>query len=371
MKCVYPDYNEGLLNLLASLRQYFHLDPLYKTHPDADRYLAEKPDNVFVLLIDAMGSKILERHLPEDSFLRSHMIREMTTVYPSTTAAATTIFSTGLAPVSSGWMGWMEYFKEVDDYRILFWNGSYYSHARHTDSAVQNALVLQGTLQKSFEAAGSSMRVINPKFDPEGVHSMEEMKDRILEYANTLHNTFTYAYWDEFDALMHEVGTEDPKTKKELCHIDDVVRDLAEQLPEGNLLFVIADHGQINTVTEDILTAHPDLAETLERRAALEARTVVLYVKPERRNDFEELFKTYYGDSFELYTSEEFAKIFMGEFPHHPRVKDLLGDYVAVAKGRKSLVTGADRVMVGDHAGLTEDEMMIPLIVYRKEGKKQ
>ena len=57
MKCVYPDYNEGLLNLLASLRQYFHLDPLYKTHPDADRYLAEKPDNVFVLLIDAMGLK--------------------------------------------------------------------------------------------------------------------------------------------------------------------------------------------------------------------------------------------------------------------------------------------------------------------------
>ncbi|MBQ4375177.1 MAG: alkaline phosphatase family protein [Erysipelotrichales bacterium] len=369
MKCVSPDYHAGLLNFMASVKNYFGLDNEYDTLAEADRFLAEKPDNVFVLLIDAMGSKILEKHLPADSFLRSHTVRNITTVYPSTTAAATTIFLTGMAPVSSGWMGWMEYFKEVDDFRILFLNRGYYTWHPYDDHLIEKTIVSQRHLPSQFADAGKEMRIINPKFDPAGVKSIEEMTERILTYANTFHNTYTYAYWDEFDMLLHEAGTDAPEVTEDLRRIDKAVSRLAERLPAGNLLFVIADHGQINVHTED-LTDHPDLMDTMIRKTALEARCTVFYIKPGCEELFERLFRKYYGDAFELMRSRDFLKKYMGPFKPHKRVSDFLGTHVAAARSNVSLACGNERNLIGDHAGLTEDEMMVPLIVYRKEGDK-
>ena len=118
------------------------------------------------------------------------------------------------------------------------------------------------------------------------------------------------------------------------------------------------------------MTDHPDLMDTMIRKTALEARCTVFYIKPGCEELFERLFKKYYGDAFELMRSRDFLKKYMGPFKPHKRVSDFLGTHVAAARSNVSLACGNERNLIGDHAGLTEDEMMVPLIVYRKEGDK-
>lgn len=67
-----------------------------------------------------MGSRILDRTIDENLFLRKHEIKEITTVFPATTTAATTSIRTRLNPCEHGYMGWNTYIKDIDKTIQLF-----------------------------------------------------------------------------------------------------------------------------------------------------------------------------------------------------------------------------------------------------------
>ena len=100
------NYNETLTNLACSIRKYFDLDYKHKTLDYIDKILEERnPKNVVTILFDGMGSNIIDKILPADSFLIEHRIKPITTVFPATTVAATTTIQTGLNPVETGMLG--------------------------------------------------------------------------------------------------------------------------------------------------------------------------------------------------------------------------------------------------------------------------
>ena len=99
-----PDYNNCLVNLANSIEKKFGVETTADTLPLADKYLDKKYKNVVVLLLDAMGISILEKHLKEDGFFRSHLAGEYNSVYPPTTVAATTSLMNGLYPDEHGWV---------------------------------------------------------------------------------------------------------------------------------------------------------------------------------------------------------------------------------------------------------------------------
>ena len=101
-----PDYDNCLVNLANSILKEFGAKTSAKTLPMADQYLKKDYQNVVVLLLDAMGISILEKHLKEDGFFRSHLAGEYDSVYPPTTVAATTSILSGLYPNEHGWLGW-------------------------------------------------------------------------------------------------------------------------------------------------------------------------------------------------------------------------------------------------------------------------
>ena len=49
-------------------------------------------------------------------------MKEITTVFPATTTAATTSIATGLNPVEHGWLGWNMYIEPIDETITLFRN---------------------------------------------------------------------------------------------------------------------------------------------------------------------------------------------------------------------------------------------------------
>ncbi len=79
---------------------------------------AKKPKNVVVMLFDGMGSRILDNK----SFFLKNRIKEITTVFPATTTAATTSIRTGFNPIEHGWLGWNTYISPINKTITLFLN---------------------------------------------------------------------------------------------------------------------------------------------------------------------------------------------------------------------------------------------------------
>ena len=65
---------------------------------------------------------------------------------------------------------------------------------------------------------------------------------------------------------------------------------------------------------------------------------------------------------------EALARRLFGPGPLHEKADDFLGDYLALATGARAIyyqATGGEPhgKMIGHHAGLTDEEMLVPLIV--------
>ncbi|MBP5185476.1 MAG: phosphodiesterase, partial [Clostridiales bacterium] len=76
-----PDYDNCLVNLASSMLVHFGAETTAPTLPLADSYLAKDYKNVVVLLLDAMGVSILEKHLSDKVFFRSHLAGAYSSVF--------------------------------------------------------------------------------------------------------------------------------------------------------------------------------------------------------------------------------------------------------------------------------------------------
>ena len=117
------DYNECLTNLACSIQKYYGLHTNHNSLPYIDKMLEEKqPKNVVIILFDGMGSRILDRTLSKESFFIKNKMKEITTVFPATTTAATASIRTGLNPIEHGWLGWNMYIEPIQETVSLFKN---------------------------------------------------------------------------------------------------------------------------------------------------------------------------------------------------------------------------------------------------------
>ena len=84
MELIKPDYRKGILSVINAWRQQLGLSVHHPADPQVSAWLADHQWNqIVVLLIDGMGARLLETKLEKDSFLRTHQLKEVTTVYPS------------------------------------------------------------------------------------------------------------------------------------------------------------------------------------------------------------------------------------------------------------------------------------------------
>jgi len=135
---------------------------------------------------------------------------------------------------------------------------------------------------------------------------------------------------------------------------------------QDTLLLITADHGLVDVECEE-LEKHPALLECIVRPPSMEARAVNFFVKEGQMERFERLFLSCFGDSFLLLAKAEVLENqLLGTGCNHPRLGGMLGDYLAVAVGNKALRM-VSKGYTGEHAGMTEDEMTIPLIAVEKE----
>lgn len=357
------DYEHGLLQVSASLRRWYGLETEYAGDPAVDAWLREHSFRcVIALLIDGMGSRILSRHLPEDSFFRSRMAAEVSTVYPTTTAAATTAFQTGRSPAENGWLGWNQYFREMEDQIVLFRNVGEYSDIVYPDFSWRTLPIV--TLQQELNEKGIGADEAWPGWaEHNPCRSFQSLLDCLGRLAEQPQNRYLYGYWDRLDSQMHRQGPSCPQVQQELVRLDQAAAAFAASLPADVGLLVIADHGQTE-VSHYALDADAELCSCLRMPPSLEARTPSFFLKPGRQEEFIELFQARLGSSFELLShAEAVASGIFGPGTPHPRFEEFLGDEIAFAKGRVQLDYRKGHDLIGNHAGMLEEERLIPVIL--------
>ena len=367
-----PDYKNGLVNLANSILQYFECPIHHSTLPALDKFLEKNYQTVVLLVLDGMGVDMLEHNLSEKSFLRRHLFKEISSVFPPTTTAATTSIYTGLTPQEHGWAGWQCYFKEYGRNIEPFLKRDFYT-GKSLDVDVGKEFLSHKKLFEQINEQGKYKAYGVARFW--GGYNVETMNDvcgKIVELSKGKDKKFILAYYKEPDSTMHRTGCYSEKTKTKIKSLDRRVESMAQKL-QNALLIVTADHGLID-ISEDVrLEKIKEINDCLRLPPAIEPRAVAFYVKEDKKEQFETEFKQRFGQDFILLSAEEYLRQgYAGEGPMHHKFREFLGDYMALATGSRILQyqtpDGIDSVeFKAHHAGLTQNEMIVPMIVYQSD----
>lgn len=365
MPC-FPDYENCNINLLSSIASHCGLAWHHQSLPFADRLLAEKPwKNIILMLFDGMGVDMLKKNLPADAFLRRHFAHTLSSVFPSTTTCATTSIETGLMPCEHAWLGWTLYFPPIDQLVDVYTNRNDRGEAA-ADYYVGERYIPRDFIYPHINACGKYRAASISFYGDYKIKTLDELFDTALELAKDDQYRYLYTYWPYPDSTMHKYGCYHPKTKMQLEDINARLDAFSKALPEDTLLLITADHGLIDTQTV-YLEDYPDLQAMLLRDSSIELRAVSFHVKPEYIRRFPAAFHKHFPDQFLLTDKETFIRDYLGSGTVRPQVYDFVGDYMALATGEISMMNHPSPMpLIGNHAGLTPQEMYVPLIVVKK-----
>ena len=365
------DYSECLTNLACSIRRYFELKSKHNSLSYIDSILDDnKPKNVIVILFDGMGSKILKRNLDNDNFFIKNMYKEITTVFPATTTAATTSIRTGLNPVEHGWLGWNTYLYPIDKTITLFLEKEMGKKEKSQeflqmkDMLVTKQIVDEIIEEGKYEAINIFPFMVNNSIT---YNNLDEMFEMILNESKTGGRKYIYAYDEEPDHSMHEFGPDSDIVKNMIIERSKKVEELCSKL-DDSLVIVVADHGHIK-VDNYYIDDYPELTCLLERPISIEQRTISFKIKEGYQQLFVERFNNIFEKFFKLFSKEEIIKSkLFGEGDENPLFKEAIGDFIAIAyDSNKCILTKDSHVFVSQHAGYTDDEIYVPLIKILKK----
>ena len=363
-KIKYPDYRNSTVSLANSILKYFGAPVHHETLALLDRELAEREyENVVLLLLDGMGKCIIDGNLEPDGFFASHLAGTYSAVFPPTTVAATTSICSGLYPVEHCWLGWDCYYPKIDKTVTVFLNREAGTTKPAADYPVAKTLCpYQSLVEQIRENSGQAYSLI--PFEEPYPGTFEEISDGIERLTKRPGKKYIYAYWPEPDGCMHEKGCYSPEAKETLRQLEKQVQELTEKL-SNTLVIVTADHGHMDSRGVSIEN-YPKITECLKRGLSLEPRAVNFFVKEEKKQQFEEEFRKNFGDTFLLFTKKEVReKQLFGPGKEGAAFDGMLGDYLAVAVSDLSIYSHKKEAdfFIGVHAGLLEDEMVIPLLL--------
>ena len=376
---IYPDYNNSILNLITSFLKYYNVETNHKSLKELDEKLEKRYKNVVFIILDGMGSHILER-VSKNGIFEKNKVKTITSVYPSTTTAALTTYYSGKPPYETGWIAWSQYFKEYGRALDMLSHKESYQNDTLENKRIDvfKDVINYETVFNKIEKTNPNVNVyeIMPDYSDRKANrslranNIEEICEHIkLICSGNKKETFTMAYCDNPDGLLHKYGCKSKEVKEMIKNAEKCIEKMRQELSDDTIIVLSADHGHKDINKAYTLLDYPELQECLIMPPSLESRALTFWVHQDKKEKFEYLFKQNFGKEFLLLTKQEFLeKGFLGSGVKHKKIEDFIGDYIAMSISDSIIVletylAEGKKIKESTHCGLTEDEMEVPLII--------
>lgn len=330
--------------------------------------------SLVVVAVDGLGSANLKARAGHAPTIASLPQRRITTVTPSTTAAALTTLTTGTLPGVHGLVGYTVRHPELGIICPLRdWDG------------IDNLRDWQrGTpLFKLAEQLGARSVVYGRP-----AHSGSGFTDAVLTDAqyiggdriadrfgaarhqiDTGEPTFAYIYIDELDRAGHKDGWQSEGWAGRLEQLDAALADFLTGLHPEVGVVVTADHGMVDIAKHQqvILDLNSPLFNDVESIGG-EPRFRAFYLRDGADpHSFAAALEQLEGKRAWVATREEVIESGVLGADVSPEVADRLGDVILAARAQCVYYSTADDPrsldMVGQHGSWTDEERGIPLIL--------
>ncbi len=377
-------FNVSIVNLMASIlaglsnhaNHHPPLSTLDKTHFMRAR-------NVVLVVIDGLGYNYLSG-VTRRGCLHDYLQGSLTSVFPSTTATAITTFMTGLAPQQHGLIGWFTYFRElasimtvlpakprlgcIDAGKSHIDVASLYGHTPLPDLLDVNCHIVtpRNIAYSEYSLAHRGKATTHPYANLN--ECFATTRDIIK---NGREKKYIYTYWPQFDGMAHEKGVGSKEVADHFQEIDKAFGQFIDEIKGTNTLVIAtADHGIIDSGPKQCIEVehHPDLQDMLAMPLSGERRMAYCYVKAGRHPDFVHYLHNNLNEQITVIPSRQLLEQnYYGLGPAHPRLHQRIGDYALIMNDHFTIMdTMANErhfYHIGTHGGMSEDEMLVPLII--------
>jgi len=327
-----------------------------------------------VLLLDGLGWNLLQRHADAAPYLASLLptSRSLTAGVPSTTAVSLTSLGTGLPPGSHGIVGYTSIVPETGALlNALSWDAPvdprrWQPHGTVFDRVAAAGVATRNVSKARFDSSGLTAAAFRGSAH-RGADTIEDRLDATRFASREGRSSLVYVYDSQLDYTGHQQGSESWQWQKELAAADMFAQQVRSALPRDAVLLVVADHGMVDVAPEHRvdLDAEPALTDGL-RLIGGESRFRHLYCLAGAEADVVATYRERLGEkALVLSRDDAVARGWFGAV--EDRVAPRLGDVMVAALGPVSLVASRryphEAGLIGLHGSLTDDEMMIPLLV--------
>lgn len=358
---IYPDYTKSHVNLISSIQRYFGLIPKHNTLPLLDKNLNKDFDNIILIILDGMGSNIMQSHLAKNGFFRVFHQGDYVSNFPSSTVPSITTLRTGLTPIEHNYLGWRvwstKYNKTIQIWKDLF---------DDTDTTIPNFNAERDYCPTDELKTKFRWIDVTPIFN----HNIQNERDfchEIVKAHKEAGRKFIWAYWPKPDSILHDFGCFSKEASECIQHLEDCISKLADCVEKNTLIIVTADHGHKDSEGVN-LQGHPKLMDCIINVPHMEPRASAFRLKENKSRYFYDYFMEQFGKDFKLYHSHEVENLhLLGVGAPHPNFQESFCDFLAIATGDVALYKDKknSEAFKSMHGGITEDEMLVPLIVYR------
>jgi type I phosphodiesterase/nucleotide pyrophosphatase len=370
---VMPDYGGGCIsNVFAALTVR------HQPAPDWLPATAHHADRRVLVVLDGLGwEQLRERgHLAPTLTAADGIDRPITSVAPTTTATALTSLTTGRPPSEHGILGY-RMAADGEILNVLRWTvGRGEGHdarralpARHLQSLPPfpgSAGPVPAVSKHEFGGTGFTAAHLGdaPLHGYRVASSLPVEVDRLVRDGQP----FVYAYYDGMDKVAHGSGLGE-HYDAELRATDGLVTELVERLPQGTVVVVTADHGQIDIGLHVELLGR-ELMAGIELLSG-EGRFRWLHARAGAADDLLAGATERYAAT--TWVVERDRIVDEGWFggPLSAAFIDRLGDVALVPFAPIAFVdpadTGESRLQ-SRHGSLTADEMYVPLLAIEATG---
>jgi hypothetical protein len=322
---------------------------------------------VVVVLMDGLGDAQLRDQAHRAPFLQSLLGDGATlrTGFPATTATSLASLGTGQSPGQTGLVGYTARSP---------WTGKLATLVSWTDADPPSKWQRAPHLFAELARTTAVSRVGPDRFATSGLTDAalsggryigaNSGADRVDATVRQLADPgLVYLYWGELDAIGHQEGWRSHSWTDALVELDRQLARLAELLPSGTQVVLIADHGMVDVTERVDVATTPELVDQVTLIGGEPRASHVYTDEPEQ---VARRWRDYLGDRVSIWLRDQaIAEGLFGQVA--PHVVPMIGDVVVAAHGRFAVVDSRTQStvatkLIGNHGSLTPDEAVVPLL---------